>query len=290
MSVGQNGVLLHLSEVDCAYLKAGDGYLTVRVEPAGDERSAASGAVGAVAPVAQLYVVWRDFGAQTASCRAPLCLDSPLAIMSSVEECADSLKLSALLQTLIVTVDRAIERVPLESLSFPCPHCIGVGVGGAVAVADDEFGSKCRCSSVQQELQHQLVEKKDSGIQTSPVFEIDHGFPHIDSDEDYDCDNGSGAIDYSKYLPNGKQSTTIILTYTRTYIAWLLSSVLYVNLLSILRPPAFIAARSQSLLMCDLLYTSALRSLVDCVKYACICQWWVHTWCSADSVEIGNGK
>lgn len=211
LSVGQYGVLLHLSEVDCAYLKAGDGYLTVRVEPG--ERLTAGGAVGAVA---QLYVVWRNFGASTTSCRAaPLRrrFDSPLEVMTSVEECADSLKLSALLQTLIVTVDRAIERVPLESLSFPCPHCIGVGVVMATG-PDDELASKCRCSSVQQELQHQLVEKKDSGIQTSPVFEMDHGFPHIDSDEDYDCDNGSGAIDYSKYLPKGKLiDRTIVPTY-----------------------------------------------------------------------------
>jgi hypothetical protein len=113
--------------------------------------------------------------------------------MSSDADNADSFKLSALLQSLIVTVDRAIERVPLESLSFPCPQCIGS--------PDDEF-TKCRCRSV-----HSSVEKKDSGIQTSPVFEIDHGFPHIDSDEDYDCDR-SGAIDYSKCLPNGKNIIT----------------------------------------------------------------------------------
>lgn len=201
MSVGQNGVLLHLSEVDSAYLKAGDGYLTVRVK-AGE-----GGAVGAVARTAHLYVVLRDFG-ETPTVEAQLRrrFDSPLEVMASVEESADSLKLSALLQTLIVTVDRAIERVPLESLSFPCPQCIGVGAVTTAATTgpDDELASKCRCSSVQQELQHQLVEKKDSGIQTSPVFEMDHGFPHIDSDEDYDCDNGSGAIDYSKYLPNGE--------------------------------------------------------------------------------------
>jgi len=92
--------------------------------------------------------------------------------MSDAADNADSFQLSALLQSLIVTVDRAIERVPLESLSFPCPHCIGV--------ADDEL-TKCRCRNV-----HSSVEKKDSGIQTSPVFEIDHGFPNIDSDEDYD--------------------------------------------------------------------------------------------------------
>lgn len=174
LSIGQHGIALHLTEIDWSYLKNGDCYLLARVDG------------GAKASV---ILNWKNFG-NSFSRVIGRRFDSPLEIMSGGEDNADSFELSALLQSLIVTVDRAIERVPLESLSFPCPQCIGL--------TDAEF-CKCRCpTSV-----HQLVEKKDSGIQTSPVFEIDHGFPHIDSDEDYDCDS-SGAIDYSKCLPNGE--------------------------------------------------------------------------------------
>ncbi|XP_065213385.1 puratrophin-1-like isoform X3 [Planococcus citri] len=176
LSVGQHGIALHLTEIERSCLKNGDCYLLARVDRAKNK--------------ADLILNWKIFGGHFSKVIGRR-FDSPLEIMSG-EENADSFELSALLQSLIVTVDRAIDRVPLESLSFPCPHCIGV--------TDEEF-SKCRCpTSV-----HQPVEKKDSGIQTSPIFEIDHGFPHIDSDEDYDCDS-SGAIDYSKCLPNEGES------------------------------------------------------------------------------------
>lgn len=174
MSVGRNGVTLHLAEVESTYLRNGDCYLVARIERGTSK--------------VNLLLIWKHRGSIFRR-QIRRRFDSPLEIMSG-EDNADSFELSALLQSLIVTVDRAIERVPLESLSFPCPQCIGIP-------ADEEF-SKCRCRSV-----HPLIEKKDSGIQTSPVFEIDHGFPHIDSDEDYDCDS-SRAIDYSKCLPNGK--------------------------------------------------------------------------------------
>lgn len=177
LSFGQHGITLHLTEIEWSCLKAGDCYLLARVDRATKVK-------------AELTLNWKNWSGNGCSKVIGRRFDSPLEIMSG-EENADSFELSALLQSLIVTVDRAIERVPLESLSFPCPQCIGV--------TDEEF-SKCRCpTSV-----HQPVEKKDSGIQTSPIFEIDHGFPHIDSDEDYDCDSSSGAIDYSKCLPNGK--------------------------------------------------------------------------------------
>jgi hypothetical protein len=95
-------------------------------------------------------------------------------------------ELPGLLQSLLVSVERAIERVPLDALAFPCPRCRDEDV-----LAEDN-GVVCGCQCVCQ-LQHQ-VEKKDTSIQTSPMFEIVGSIPHIDSDEEND----------STHEPDGK--------------------------------------------------------------------------------------
>ncbi len=191
LRVDGDGVVQRPAEADrAAYLSDGDdSHRAVRLERGSS--------------TAGLYQIWRSLGSPFRRLISRR-YESALEIMSGKDN-ADSLELSALLQSLVVTVDRAIERVPLESLSFPCAHCVGV------TAADDSQFSKCRCPNV-----HPLVEKKDSGIQTSPVFEVDHGFPHIDSDEDYDCDNG-GAIQYSKCLPNGEYYINRLFSFVRLF-------------------------------------------------------------------------
>lgn len=88
---------------------------------------------------------------------------SALAMMTATEELPD------LLQHLVVSVERAIERVPLDELPFPCPQC-------HECVGDHEV-SHCQCP---------VAEKRDSCIQTSPMYELDSSIPHIDSDEEHD--------------------------------------------------------------------------------------------------------
>lgn len=89
--------------------------------------------------------------------------------------------LPGLLQTLLISVEDAIERVPVENLAFPCPKCHEYFELDNNADDDALENCECGCSA-----QPKTVEKRDSCIQTSPMFEIVGSIPHIDSDEEDD--------------------------------------------------------------------------------------------------------
>ncbi|CAG2065148.1 unnamed protein product, partial [Timema podura] len=112
----------------------------------------------------QVALVWQVDCSPGSVALPPTSLRSPLAME---EEAASSL--STLLQTLLLSVERAIERVPLDELSFPCPDC------------QEVLMTSCACACQVLPL---VVEKRDSSIQTSPMFEYAGSIPHIDSDEE----------------------------------------------------------------------------------------------------------
>lgn len=143
LSLGSRGVILHLGELDSALLRSRDCYLCVRV---GSEAKP------------EVALIWSG-GSRSSS--PPL---SALAMMTATEE------LPELLQDLVVSVERAIERVPLDELPFPCPQC-------HECLSELDCVSHCRCNN---------TEKRDSSIQTSPIFEFDASIPHIDSDEEHE--------------------------------------------------------------------------------------------------------
>lgn len=176
--------MLHLGPVDPSLLRNRDCYLCVR---------------GRSAPGLEVALVWRRGGAVCHRTLAQFAnpLDpqdhritcSDLSTMAEVEmtsfEDLDAEDLPELLQNLLVSVEHAIDRVPLDDLVFPCPQCHQYlpveAEGNGVSCA-------CHCSC---SLPDSVVLKKDTSIQTSPMFEFAGAIPHIDSDED---DDGSCRI------------------------------------------------------------------------------------------------
>ncbi|XP_018567154.1 triple functional domain protein isoform X3 [Anoplophora glabripennis] len=93
----------------------------------------------------------------------------------------DGVELPELLQNLLVSVEHAIKRVPLDDLTFPCPQCLQYLP--LDRQEDDVTACACQCSC---RLPESPIIKKDTSIQTSPMFEFVGSIPHIDSDEDDD--------------------------------------------------------------------------------------------------------
>ncbi|XP_008197482.2 puratrophin-1 isoform X1 [Tribolium castaneum] len=92
----------------------------------------------------------------------------------------DGAELPELLQNLLVSVEHAIERVPLDDLTFPCPQCLQYL---PVERREDEvMACACQCACRESP----VVVKRDSAMQTSPMFEFAGSIPHIDSDEEED--------------------------------------------------------------------------------------------------------
>lgn len=129
-SLGPAGVVLHLGELSPACLRPRDVYLCVRACPL------------------QLATVWSEGS-------LPVLPATALSTM-------DDDQLPDLLNDLVISVDRAIQRVPLDELPFPCFHCHEVPPGVCA------------------------TETKDSCIQTSPMYEMDASIPHIDSDDEHE--------------------------------------------------------------------------------------------------------
>ncbi|KAJ4438801.1 hypothetical protein ANN_14753 [Periplaneta americana] len=157
LSLGSSGVSLQLGELDPTLLRNRDCYLCVR------------GSSGSPSVEVALVWKWEAVLSSRPLAVADCSLDSPLAL-----EMAATDDLPGLLQSLLVSVERAIERVPLDALAFPCPRC-----------HDDDSGVVCACQCVCQ--QQGQVEKRDTSIQTSPMFEFVGSIPHIDSDEENDA-------------------------------------------------------------------------------------------------------
>lgn len=172
-------MILHLGPLDPSLLRNRDCYLCVR---------------GRSAPGLEVALIWRRGG--TISCRTLAQFDNPidpndnklktsskLTTMADIEmstfEDLDGEDLPELLQNLLVSVEHAIDRVPLDDLAFPCPQCqqyipLNNDTSGTVSCA-------CHCSCT---LNDTIITKKDTSIQTSPMFEFAGAIPHIDSDED----------------------------------------------------------------------------------------------------------
>lgn len=74
------------------------------------------------------------------------------------------------LAALQAAVDLALDRVPAEALD-PCDLCVLDAASASPACG-------CDCAAPR------VVEKRDSCIQTSPMFEFVGSIPHIDSDEE----------------------------------------------------------------------------------------------------------
>ena len=163
LSLGSSGVILQLGELDPTLLRSRDSYLCVR---------------GGRDLTVEVAVVWkweavlssRALFMTSSNCA----LETPITLEMAAAD--DGQDLPGLLQSLLVSVERAIERVPLDALAFPCPRCRDEDV-----LAEDT-GVVCGCQCVCQ--QQNQVEKKDTSIQTSPMFEFVGSIPHIDSDEE----------------------------------------------------------------------------------------------------------
>ncbi|KAJ8940300.1 hypothetical protein NQ318_012839 [Aromia moschata] len=179
LCLGPSGVVVHLGPLDPSVVRNRDCYLCVR------SRSAAG---------LEVALIWRQ--QQLIHChtvaefRDPLrSLDeimcSSLRSVSDLEISSyddyDGAELPELLQNLLVSVEHAIKRVPLDDLTFPCPQCLQYLP--LDRQEDDLTSCACQCSC---RLPDSPVTKKDTSIQTSPMFEFVGSIPHIDSDEDDD--------------------------------------------------------------------------------------------------------
>ncbi|CAH1179324.1 unnamed protein product [Phaedon cochleariae] len=179
LCVGPAGIAVHLGALDASLVRNRDCYLCVR------SRSQ---------PGLEVALIWRQQHKihchTVAEFRNPLhSLDeimcSSLRSASDLEITSyddyDGSQLPEMLQHLLVSVEHAIERVPLDDLTFPCPQCLQYL---RLDRSEDEVVScACQCSC---RLSEGPVDKKDSSMQTSPMFEFVGSIPHIDSDEDDD--------------------------------------------------------------------------------------------------------
>ncbi|XP_039287246.1 LOW QUALITY PROTEIN: uncharacterized protein LOC111057901 [Nilaparvata lugens] len=163
--LGDSGLVLHLGELPAAQLKPTDIHLCVTSRPV------------------QLAVVYW-MGDRSHRCSTTNLPDTPLAAMDLLDN------LPELLHDLVITVDREIERIPLEELAFPCLHCHELTHD--VTLSHCEVHSLPHCQA--HSLSHcQVTPTRDSCMQTCPTYEMDSSIPHIDSDEDVTDDSGYDA-------------------------------------------------------------------------------------------------
>ncbi|XP_060519485.1 uncharacterized protein LOC132697828 [Cylas formicarius] len=177
LCLGRSGVVVHLAPPDPSVLRNRDCYVCVRTRSQ---------------PGFEVAVIWKlrnqiswhtlaQFSNPLYSIDDIMCSSIRTVAdleVSYVDEC-ESAALPELLQNLLVSVEHAIKRVPLDDLTFPCPQCHQYL---PLERQDDELVS-CACQCLCR-LPENTVSKKDSSIQTSPMFEFVGSIPHIDSDED----------------------------------------------------------------------------------------------------------
>ncbi|XP_044258934.1 uncharacterized protein LOC123007598 isoform X3 [Tribolium madens] len=182
LSLGPSGVAIHLGPLDPSVLRNSDCYLCIR---------------GRSAPGLELALIWRqnlhihchtiaEFKDPLRNLEDIMCSNlrsvADLELMSYDDY--DGAELPELLQNLLVSVEHAIERVPLDDLTFPCPQCLQYL---PLDRREEEVMScACQCSC---RLPESPVLKRDSAMQTSPMFEFAGSIPHIDSDEEDDKDS-----------------------------------------------------------------------------------------------------
>lgn len=182
LCVGPSGIVVHLGPLDPSLVRNRDCYICLR------NRSA---------PGLEIALIWRrsanihchtlaEFKDPLRNLDDIMCstLSSPIDfdfVSGHLEP--DNVELPELLQNLLVSVEHAIERVPLDDLTFPCPQCLKYL---PLDRSEDESESKkcsCQCTC---RLPGTTVTKRDTSIQTSPMFEFVGSIPHIDSDEEED--------------------------------------------------------------------------------------------------------
>lgn len=185
---------MNLGPVPATYVRNGDCYLCVRTRSA---------------PGLEVALVWKKYN--LINCQTVAEFANPLRnfdeIMCSVltttmdlETCclddSDSFDLPEMLQNLLVSVEHAIERVPLDDITFPCPQCSQY----LPLEREEETPEVCSCQCFCA--QDNVVLKKDTSMQTSPMFEFVGSIPHIDSDEDDDKEsvNSGKPIYYLNYF------------------------------------------------------------------------------------------
>lgn len=176
----KSGVVLHLGQLDPSNVRNRDCYLCVR------NKSSLPGLEVALFWRQQHQLHWHtiaQFRDPTLSLDDIMC--SNLRSIADLEITSyddyDGTELPEMLQNLLVSVEHAIKRVPLDDLTFPCPQCHQYVP--LERQEDDMISCSCQCSC---RLSDNQVLKKDSSIQTSPMFEFVGSIPHIDSDEDDD--------------------------------------------------------------------------------------------------------
>ncbi|XP_056631347.1 uncharacterized protein LOC130441613 isoform X2 [Diorhabda sublineata] len=189
LCVGKSAVVLHLGQLDQSNVRNKDCYVCVRKKTS--------------SPGLEVVLFWRQqhqlhwysiaqFKDPTQSLDDIMC--SNLRSIADLEihsyDDYDGNELPEMLQNLLVSVEHAIERVPLDDLTFPCPQCHQYVP--LDRQEDDVISCSCQCSC---KLSDNQLTKKDSSIQTSPMFEFVGSIPHIDSDEDDDKESiKSGAF------------------------------------------------------------------------------------------------
>ncbi|CAH0547509.1 unnamed protein product [Brassicogethes aeneus] len=174
---GKSGIVAHLGQLDPSTVRNRDCYLCVRTRSA---------------PGIEVTLFWRNnhelHWRTIAEFRDPLqnlddimcsSLRSPADLEISSYDDYDGRELPELLQNLLVSVEHAIKRVPLDDLAFPCPQCLQFLP--VDRLDEDPSSCVCQCSC---RLPESPAPMKNISVQTSPMFEFVNSIPHIDSDED----------------------------------------------------------------------------------------------------------
>ncbi|XP_063986274.1 uncharacterized protein LOC135167228 isoform X2 [Diachasmimorpha longicaudata] len=119
--------------------------------------------------------------------KRPNCLESVIngtrSLDSSHDDCPE--ELANLIGTLLVTVERKIERVSLDDIIFPCPACRNIDT-------DDPLLG-CKCSGIEDTTGHSDDHCGCGNVmEKSKTFEV-AGIKHIDSDDEEEVRMGFGA-------------------------------------------------------------------------------------------------
>ncbi|VEN61900.1 unnamed protein product [Callosobruchus maculatus] len=182
LCIGRAGIVVHLCPLDQALIRYRDCYLCLQPSSASEGLEVA--------------LVWRQYHQVHSSTIAKFkdhrnlddIMCSGLRSVTDLEITSyddyDGQALPEMLQNLLVSVEHAIKRVPLDDLVFPCPQCLQY----LPLDRSDEDPSSCACQCSCR-MPDSPVSKKDTSIQTSPMFEYVGSIPHIDSDEDDEKDS-----------------------------------------------------------------------------------------------------
>lgn len=182
LCLGQSGIIVHLGPISTTLVRNRDCYLCLR------SRSLPGLEITLICKISgeiRTRTV-AEFKTPLSNAEPMMCsaLTNGIDLEFSTYDEVEGIDLPELLQNLLVSIEHAIERVPLDDLTFPCPECLQF-----LPVDRQETleCSACSCScSCRAALENGCVQKKDTSIQTSPMFEFAGSIPHIDSDDDDD--------------------------------------------------------------------------------------------------------